>query len=331
MPLAEAARAVALGAPPRPRRQGAPGLGRAATVEAGFVAAATHLLDALLAETPRARLADGPRGVHQSRVAIRRLRSVLKIFRPVLDGHALREWDASLGAVAKALGEARDWDVFQQDTAQRLRAALPKERSLGRLVTAARGRQEAGYASLAQVLAGPGFRAAVWRGVAFAALSPYLEDLASDAPGSRLAREAALAAPLRPFAALVMQRRWRRMKKAGEGIADLPAEALHELRLDVKRLRYAAELFAPLWGGRGPDRLLRSLSRLQEALGVANDAEVARGLAASLVGVPAFAAGAVAGFSAGRAEGSRSAALEEWENLLETKRFWRNELPAKPA
>ncbi len=269
--------------------------------------------------------------MHQSRVAIRRLRSVVKIFRPVLDGHALRAWDAALGAVAKALGEARDWDVFQQDTAQRLRAALPKERSLARLASAARARQEAGYAALAATLAGPGFRAAVWQGVAFAALRPYVADLASDAPGSRAAREVALAAPLRPFAAQVMQRRWRRMARAGERISELPPEALHELRLDVKRLRYAAELFAPLWGGRVTDRLLRRLSRLQEALGVANDAEVARGLAGSLAGVPAFAAGAVAGFSAGRSEGSRAAALEEWEDLLETKRFWKSDLPAKPA
>ncbi len=64
---------------------------------------------------------------------------------------------------------------------------------------------------------------------------------------------------------------------------------------------------------------------------MANDAEVARGLAGSLASVPAFAAGAVAGFSAGRAEGSRTAALEEWEKLLDIKHFWKSDLPAKPA
>lgn len=284
----------------------------------------------ILAETPRARLAAGPRGVHQSRVALRRLRSVVRLFRPVTDGPALREWDTALSAIAKALGEARDWDVFRQGTAGPLRRALPAERGLAQLEGAARARQEAAYARLGAALGGAEFRAAVWRGLALCALRPYAEP-ASDAPGSAVAREAALRSPIRPFAAAVLQRRWRRLRKAGEAVEDLPPEALHELRLDVKKLRYAVELFAPLWSGKRPARLVRRLAALQEALGLANDAEVARALATSLEAVPPFASGAVAGFSAGRAEGGRDTALEEWTKLLRQKRFWKSEIKAKPA
>jgi len=142
---------------------------------------------------------------------------------------------------------------------------------------------------------------------------------------------AALAGPLRPFAAVVLQRRWRRLRKAGRNIEELPPVALHELRLDVKRLRYASELFGPLWGGKAPGRFLRCLADVQEALGLANDAEVARGLSGGLTGVPPFAAGAVAGFSAGRAEGSREEALLHWAALLEVPRFWKGDLPRQEA
>jgi hypothetical protein len=66
------------------------------------------------------------------------------------------------------------------------------------------------------------------------------------------------------------------------------------------------------------------LAALQEALGLANDAVVARTLAARLAGRGAgeFAIGTVTGFAAGRAEGSRVAALAAWEELRRAGRFW---------
>ena len=46
------------------------------------------------------------------RVGLRRLRSVLKVFRPAAGCPALQEFDAGLKALADRLGPARDWDVF---------------------------------------------------------------------------------------------------------------------------------------------------------------------------------------------------------------------------
>ena len=57
--------------------------------------------------------ADGDNaGVHQIRVAIRRLRAALTLFRPLLDPHAETRFSEALRSLGRIFGEARDWDVF---------------------------------------------------------------------------------------------------------------------------------------------------------------------------------------------------------------------------
>lgn len=303
--LAEEALATAEGREPRPRATGAPALDPAASAEQALAAAAAHLLEVLLAESLACDPARGPRGVHQARVALRRLRSLIKLFRPA--DPAWADWNGALGELARALGAARDWDVFTSGIAAGTLAALEGDRRLKGLLRAAEGERRAAYAALAATLSGPGFRALVLEGMRLCAAPP-----ADDTP-------------LAPLATAILRKRWRRLKRAGAVIEELDATALHEMRLDAKRLRYAAEPFAALWPGRRTRRFLRRLAALQEALGLANDAAVAKGLAATLAGRGAggFAIGTVTGFAAGRAEGSRLAAIAAWRELSRTPRFWK--------
>lgn len=308
--LAEEALALAEARPPRARRSGPPSLAGAETVEEAFLAALAHLQNVLLAETPQARLEAGPRGVHQSRVAIRRLRSILKLFRPIADGPDWRAWDGQLRDLAGALGVARDWDVFLAGIGPATLGALGGDPRLKRLLRAAGRERVAAYAALAAVLGGPGFRRTIWLGMQLAMIRPTgLEPQ-----------------PLRPFAAELLRKRWKRLKRAGEAMEGLDTTALHEMRLDAKRLRYAAEPFAALWPGKRARRFGRRLADLQEALGLANDATVARHLASRLAGRGAseFAIGTVTGFAAGRAEGSRLAAIGAWRALRNAGPFWKD-------
>ncbi|TCH99959.1 CHAD domain-containing protein [Roseococcus sp. SYP-B2431] len=312
--LAEEALALAEDRAPRPRRSGPPSLAGAQSVEPAFLAAMAHLQDVLLAETPRCRLEQGPRGVHQSRVAIRRLRSILKLFRPVVDGPDWRAWDAQLGDLARALGSARDWDVFLGGIGAGTLEALDGDIRLKRLLRAALRERDAAYAALGRLLAGEEFRRTVWLGLQLALIRPH------EVPNQ----------PLAPFAAELLRKRWRRLKRAGAAMSGLDASALHEMRLDAKRLRYAAEPFSALWPGRASKRFTRRLAALQEALGLANDATVARGLAARLAGRGAgsFAIGTVTGFAAGRAEGSRIASIVAWKALKKAGPFWKTHAAA---
>ena len=302
--LPELALALAEGRPPRPRRAGQPRLDPGMTAEAALPHAAGHLLDVMLDEAGSCGPDAGPRGVHQCRVALRRLRSLIKLFRPVDPGWAA--WNAELGDLARSLGAARDWDVFVAGMAAGTSDALGGDPRLRRLARAAEAERRAAYAALDRALAAPAFRACVLRGTALAASGPVG---ATALPG---------------FAARLLGKRWKRLRHAARDIESLDAAALHELRLDAKRLRYAAEPFAALWPGKRARRFARRLAALQEALGLANDAAVARGLAAELAGRGAgpFAIGAVTGFAAGRAEGSRLAAIAAWRELGRTRRFW---------
>jgi CHAD domain-containing protein len=106
-------------------------------------------------------------------------------------------------------------------------------------------------------------------------------------------------------------------------IEQLPPAELHALRLDAKRLRYAAELLVPLWPSHHARRYLKRLMALQEALGLANDAEVARGLVRGLR-ITGWTLGVAEGFALAGSAGSRDMALEAWAGWREAKRFWQD-------
>lgn len=283
-----------------------PGIDSAETATAALAAGLRDGLAGLLRHAPACRPELPPTGVHQARVAIRRMRAKLRIFRDMLPpGEATDGFAAGLRDLAAGLGPARDWDVFLGGIGRLLTDAAPGEPRLGQLLRRAAKARLTAYAALPPLLDGPGFRALIWQGVA---LAEALEAL-PDGP------------ELRDFAQDALARRHRRLRKAGREIEALPPEALHELRLDAKKLRYAADLLAPLWPGQEARRYLRRLARLQDALGLANDASVARGLVIGL-GARGWVLGLVEGFALARAADSRDLALAAWDRWHKAGRFW---------
>jgi CHAD domain-containing protein len=258
-------------------------------------------------------------GVHQLRVAMRRLRSVLKVFRPVTDAPQGRALDEALQGFLKLLGPARDWDVFLAGIGAEMADLLPDDRRMRALLRAAEAERQTAYKGLAEALDGPAWRALLLAGIAFVLRKPWRDG----ADPERLER---LEAPPQDFAALVLGKRWRKLRKAGEDIEELEPEALHELRLDAKRLRYAAEVMAPIFPSKATRRFQRNLSALQEELGLSNDASVARGLVQHLDrdkdAGRAWAIGIVEGWCLARTTADREAILEIWDKLDTKESFW---------
>ena len=258
-------------------------------------------------------------GVHQLRVAMRRLRSVLKVFRPVTDAPESRALDDALQGFLKLLGPARDWDVFLAGIGTKMTALLPEDRRMRALLRAAEAERQAAYQGLATALDGPAWRGVLLAGIAFLHGKPWRG-------GADPERLAALDAAPQDFAALVLGKRWRKLRKAGEDIEELEPEALHELRLDAKRLRYAAEVLAPVFPSKATRRFQRRLSALQEELGLSNDASVARLLVRQLErdkdAGRAWAIGIVEGWCLARATADRRAIVEIWDKLEEKESFW---------
>jgi CHAD domain-containing protein len=304
--VGEEARALAQGTTPRPLRLGAPAIPRDATVAEAFSAIVSHLTLAMLANAPAAHLGETPEGTHQTRVALRRLRSALTLFRD-MTGPAGEEAAAGLKALAKRLAPARDWDVFIGGRLAEVAAAFAGDERIATLGAAARARREEAYAALRLALDAPGFRLL---GLSLAALA----HAPPEAPE-----------PVQRFAARALSRRLKRVLRHGEDLSPLPVAELHRIRLEAKRLRYAGEMFAPLFGRKRARRYLSALAEVQEALGHLNDIAVASALLAAITPEGekgAFAAGVVEGWIAAKADGAREDAALAWERFLDRDPFW---------
>lgn len=221
---------------------------------------------------------DQPDGVHQVRVACRRLRSVLAAFRPVVDRAASEHVRAELQWIGAQLGGSRDAEV----ALGHLRAvvtAQPPELVWGPV--AARLQQEelrggpAGGAEARRVLAGPRYLQAL----------DALDGLVADPPLTGRAGEAAVAVVTDVLAATA--KRLRRLVTAAQGTDD-PA-ALHDVRKAAKRLRYTAEVAQPVLGAPVTE-LIGTLKKAQQLLGDRQDTFLTRELCIRLAR-QAFAAG----------------------------------------
>ncbi|WP_456826544.1 CHAD domain-containing protein [Cellulomonas sp. P5_E12] len=213
----------------------------------------------LRAVAPGVRAGDDD-AVHDARVATRRLRAALSVYRPVLDRAATEPARDELSDLGHVLGGARDAHVERHALLRRLAAEDPTlvvgpiERRIDEDRTAAR------RIALDQVES--------W--LAADRLDSLLDVLARDLPaGPAHARAAGDVLPRRA------RRAWRRYDDAVEAAADLPAgdeldEALHEIRKAARRARYASEVAAAVVGGPAR-RSARRAKRVQEALGAQHD------------------------------------------------------------
>ncbi len=318
--LAATALSAVMGVPPGPRRLGAPALPADQAPGEAFARAIGHLTDVVLYWAPRAAARDGTEPVHQMRVALRRMRACLSVFRratgsPVVDAVA-----AEARHLAVLLGPARDWDVFCAETGAAVVEAFTEDRAVNRLLAAAERRRKDAYAALSAYLGGAAFRCFTIRLAALAGGTAWQDALPPE-------QRAMLSGELAGFASHVLQRRLKRLLQTGEDIGHLDPESLHRVRLDGKRLRYAAEMFAPLFDRKHTRRFLRRLTELQECLGALNDGAVASTLMAELAGARpgaerAFAAGVVRGFVAAKGGAARKEIVHAWDKFRRLEPFW---------
>jgi len=318
--LAAAGIALATGRGSAVRHTGAPVLpvGTQVTAEA-LAHILGHLFDVMLAHANVFLLApEKPiEAVHQMRVAVRRARSALSIFRSAVAEGALNEIGAGLKQLGGLLGPNRDWDVFTDETAPEIRAALPNDDRLDRLIAAAGRRRTECQKTLATYLGSSAFRVLgielAWFAAAEFWRAPPVTTDGSDPPA------------LDAFAARVLQHRWKKLVSAGKGIEDLDIPSLHGVRLRAKRARYAAEMFATLHHGKSAHRFIRRLSVLQQRLGVLNDGAVATHLLEELGGPGgrhAYATGLVTGFMAARAAKIRPRIIDAFERFKRQPAYW---------
>lgn len=259
-------------------------------------------------------------GVHQLRVALRRLRSVFDIFGPLLDPAVAEPLVEEIRWLNGLLGRKRDIDVFRHETLAPLEKAMLDHAALQHLDIVMRERGAAAQQALARALGTPRFAQLRLR-LAWLAEAPakiLLEGLEQEA-------RSRAEGPAAEFAARVLKKRRRKLRELGERSATLEIEELHRLRIRAKKLRYAIEFFRPLHGRRATKMMALAVARLQDCLGALNDAAVGTQLIGGLIGAPEedTAAAAITGWFAGREQAQLAQLGQAWAAFEEVKPFWK--------
>jgi CHAD domain-containing protein len=122
-----------------------------------------------------------------------------------------------------------------------------------------------------------------------------------------------------------LSKRWKRVLKRARPLAELEPEARHEVRIEIKKLRYGAEFFGPLFRGtkakKRRKQALASLEQLQEVLGELNDIAVGGDLLRP-PSAPAKEGAGPAEPDDRTVEDLLRRARRTYDELAATKRFW---------
>lgn len=216
----------------------------------------------LLAHEPGTRLGVDPEELHDMRVATRRLRAAMSLFKEALPTRAprLRE---ELRWVASTLGEVRDLDVQLEQLHEWLAEAEPEDRpALESLTDVLRMRRAAARVRMLKVLDSSRYERLVANFTTMLRRGPLRTQPA--------ARQSVLAAGPELIA-----RRYRKLRKTGDRItAESPPEEYHALRIEGKRLRYALEFLSDVYG-KPARELIAPLVAMQDILGKHQDSYVA--------------------------------------------------------
>lgn len=291
-----------------------------------------HSFAHLTANDDCARLNLGIEGVHQCRIALRRLRSAFKIYRPLLRRKRIEPIEDSVRWLGKVLGTARDLDVLHADLLAPAIEALGEGKQLAPLIDRLQGKTAAAYQAVGEALASERYR-------------HFLIDLCALAHADDLGKSGddrpSLEQPLLDLASNALSRAHRKLLQRGEGFETLSKTERHEVRIALKRLRYALDFFGGVFHDGPKKKFIKTLARLQDDLGRMNDVAVAETMLAQLVGIAgnatepaapgipqgqlAFAAGGILGWHRRRAAEIDVELIEDWNTFARVRPFWLRE------
>jgi inorganic triphosphatase YgiF len=222
-------------------------------------------------------LAGVSEGVHQMRVAARRLRSAVATMKRMLPQEQYEWVSRELRWLANILAAARNWDVLSSSLLAPIRSALPNDQDLIELCRHCERERQSAYQCADSAIRSRQYTAALLK------LSLWFASCSwRNQPVSQ--QSALLMAPIGTVAPSLIGRRYRKVKKAAERFDEFTPQQRHEFRIAVKKLRYTIEFLKDLFDSEEVAGFLERLKPLQDDTGYVNDVRVARELLADLRG-----------------------------------------------
>lgn len=211
--------------------------------------------------------------IHQARVAMRRIRSAIKLFSPCLPIPFVNQWSTTWRDLANELGDARNWDVFLHESLPLIQEAFPKHSDIEALEKYTISQRELAHKKVVAIFGGRVYSVKL---ISFAEAvmslpnHPHIKNRQKMIVESHNSPEPIKEEDTQQFATRILKRRHQRFMKE----VLLPNRSLeqnHQLRLDLKKLRYAFDFFIELYPKKRISQYLKSLTRTQELLGQMND------------------------------------------------------------
>ncbi len=265
---------------------------------------------------------DAPEGPHQLRIGLRRLRAAFGMFKPVIGHPEMLRLNAEARQLGARVGALRDLDVVITDIIDPEHALHPEEQGFNALRQAIETRRVAVRKELRGYLRSE-------------AAQKFQIDLARFIETRRwLAPEdfeqtARLAQPIRELSGKALGKRWKSCVKHAHGIDHLTIEERHELRKELKKLRYTIEFLGPLYSQKKVATFVKKMKRMQNIFGDLNDLAMAEELLCKPDSPGARNANAqrsvgwVLGARTVKAEAAWAHARELWHGVVETGPFWK--------
>lgn len=264
-----------------------------------------------------------PEGVHQMRVALRRLDAALTLYEPLIPQAQVDRLQRRVKSITQTLGPARDWDVFISDMLDPVASNMPNDADLKFLRNIVLRRRMAAYRDVQKTLRSEGYREMSNE------MKLWLAEREWRHPADP-EKSLQLMSDARSFSEAVLDKAHRKLLKRGKGFAVLDADDRHKLRIRIKKVRYASEFFSPLYHIERRENYLVALRNMQDGLGKLNDVESARGLMDSLATGDserarrvARAGGLVIGWHRHAAALRENQLVRHWRRLEKAEPFWR--------
>jgi inorganic triphosphatase YgiF len=285
-------------------------------VKEAFQAIAWNCISHWTANQEGALLSDNPENIHQMRVALRRLRSLLPLFKSAIPRESYAPVADELKWLANALGPARNWDVFVTQTLPPILRQFPSDQGLKNLYqkadkARADARNEAHMALCSRRYDRMLLSLGTW--------------LMADGWQNQIdaKQKQRLAAPILELARQVLTNCHKTVHQHGLALLTMPAEERHEVRIAVKKLRYATEFFASLFPDKAARGYIQALAVLQDELGVLNDAATTEFLLQHLAVPDAAALGTVSGWCARGVTVHLVSMDAAWQKYYRCRPFWK--------
>ncbi len=202
--------------------------------------------------------------LHDYRVSLRRIRSVISLFKGVFSEAQTAEFKKTFSELMAPTGRMRDLDVY----------LLEKDMYFNLVPSTLHAGLDAMFAQFQKERAQELSR--ITRRLRSKAYQSQMSDLRALFDGTENVKPGPNAQRgAYDYACALIWKRYRKVCKIARSITpETPDETVHDLRIDCKKLRYLMEFFAPLFDAKDFKSILKPLKKLQDNLGLFNDYSV---------------------------------------------------------